>query len=168
MGDVKNLSGREGIEKLQELVKKARVCMFCTKVNEMPFETRPMSIQDVDEEGNIWFFSGESSNKNLQIEEDNHVQLVYSNKGDNEFLTVYGIAEIIKDTAKAEELWEPIVKAWFKDGVDDPNLTIIKVKPQDVYYWDTQHGKVTAMVKIAIAAMSNKVMDDGVEGKLKV
>lgn len=168
MGDLKNLSGREGVEKLQELVKKARVCMFCTKVNDMPFETRPMSMQDVDDEGNIWFFSGESSNKNLQIEEENHVQLVYSNKGDYEFLTVYGTAEIIKDKAKAEELWEPIVKAWFKDGVDDPDLTIIKVIPKDVYYWDTQHGRVTSMVKIAIATMTNKVMDDGVEGKLKV
>lgn len=168
MGEVKDLSGKAAIEKLQELVKSARVCMFCTAVAELPFATRPMSTQDVDEAGNIWFFSDKDSNKNMEIKQDDAVQLIYSNSGSAEFLSIYGHADIITDKKKAEELWQPIAKAWFKDGVDDPSLTILRIRPAEVRYWDTQHGKLVSLLKIAAATVSNKVMDDGVEGKLKV
>jgi general stress protein 26 len=168
MRDIKNLSGPEGIEKIKDLALDVKVCMFCTKASELPFETRPMSTQDVDDKGNIWFLSCDDSSKIDDIKQDDAVQLVYSNLGAATFLTVYGRADVFKDKKKAEELWSPIAKAWVKGGADDPNLVIIRVRPETGYYWNNKHGKVVAMFKIAASLVSDKTMDDGIEGRLKV
>ncbi len=61
-----------------------------------------------------------------------------------------------------------MAKAWFKDGKDDPKVTVIRVSPEESYYWDTQNGRMISLLKIAVAAVTGKEMDGGVEGKLKV
>ena len=59
-----------------------------------------------------------------------------------------GRASLSRDKVKIEELWKPIVKTWFTEGVDDPRITVIKVAPTGGYYWDTKHGNAVAGVKI--------------------
>ena len=79
MENNKNLSANEGLEKLKELVKAINICLFSTNLQKNDGATfRPMSAQQVDEDGNIWFFSGLDSDKNLEINKDNVVQLVFS------------------------------------------------------------------------------------------
>jgi general stress protein 26 len=166
MGNVKDLHQKEAIEKLKEIVEAANTCLFTTKLEQVPLQTRPMSTQEVDNEGCLWFFSDEESHKNMEINQDDRVQLFYANPKGYEFLSIYGEAEILTDRAKIEELWSPMVKTWFQEGKDDPNLSIIKVTPLDAYYWDTKHNKMVSLLKIAASLVSGKTMDDGVEGKL--
>ncbi len=61
-----------------------------------------------------------------------------------------------------------MVKTWFQEGKDDSSLTIIKVVPQDAYYWDTKNNKLVSLIKIMASVATGKTMDDGVEGKLSV
>ncbi|MCW3104822.1 MAG: ral stress protein [Bacteroidetes bacterium] len=168
MGNVKHLAYGEAIEKMKKLAEDINICMFCTG-SKLPFETRPMATQQVDSDGNFWFLSDSSSDKNMEIKEGTDVQLIYAKPGDSHFMSVAGKAIVLKDKPVIEGLWTPMAKAWFKGGVDDPNLTAICVKPEDAYYWDTENGKMVSLVKIAVAAMSNKETDDGgVEGKMKI
>lgn len=164
----KNLASKEGIDKLRELVKSADICMFATNLGGQPISARPMSTQNADDEGALWFFSQASSNKNAEIAIDNRVQLFYSNIGSSEYLSVSGNATILKDEQKAKELWTVWVKTWFTEGPDDPELTIIKVEPEEVYYWDTKHHKMVSMLKIMAGAISGKTMDDSVEGRIEL
>lgn len=168
MGNIENLSFKEATEKIKKLVDAADICMFTTALTELPLSTRPMSTQKADSEGNLWFFSEKESDKNEHIEVDNRVQLFYANKSTYEFLSVYGTAEISTDKQKIEELWTPMVKTWFQEGKDDPSLTVIKVVPQDAYYWDTKNNKLVSLIKIIASVATGKTMDDGVEGKLSV
>ncbi len=168
MSEVKDLSGNEGLQKMKELVKEIDFCMFCTNLDEQPFSTRPMSTRDVDDQGNIWFFSKADSNKNLEIKQDDKVQLLYAKPGNSEFISIYGEADIIKDRKKAEELWSAWAKTWFNEGVDDPELTIIRVRPEEVRYWDTKHNKMVSLLKIVAGAISGKESDDGVEGNIRL
>lgn len=47
-----DLFGQEGLTKIKELVKKAGTCLFCTAIKSgQPFATRPMSVQQIDDEG---------------------------------------------------------------------------------------------------------------------
>jgi general stress protein 26 len=163
-----NLWNDEAIEKLKELATKEITCLFTTNLGELPLTARPMATQQVDDQGNLWFLSRDDSDKNSEIQGDNRVQLFYSNKGNAEFLSVYGRASISKDRQKIEELWTPIAKAWFEDGKDDTAISVIKVIPEDVYYWDTKYNKVITLMKIAASAVTGKNMDDGLEGKLNV
>jgi general stress protein 26 len=168
MGDTKNLANTEAIEKLKQLAEDADICHFVTNLKSLPLQSRPMSTQEVDDEGNIWFMSRNTSDKNIDIAMDHHVQLFYSKNTSSEYLSVYGTAEISTDKAKIKELWQPINKAWFTEGEDDPSITLIKVAPLDAYYWDTKDNKFVSLLKIAASALIGREMDGGIEGTLKV
>ena len=165
---IENLTHAPAIEKIRELAKSARICMFGTLPDEFPLSVRPMAVQDVDDAGNIFFLSARSSFKNQHIAQDPRVQLVFSNSGDSEYLSIVGRATVSDDRAMREKYWTPIAKAWIHEGVDDPELTIIKVAVTSGYYWDTEHGKAIALMKIAVSALTGKTMDDSVEGKVRV
>lgn len=167
MGDIKNLEGKEAIEKIKEMANEIKSCLFCTNINAGKFDTRPMSTQDVDDEGNIWFLSDKNSDKNRDIQNDPNVQLLYTNSSNFNFMSVCGKAEAFYDREKIEQLWEPVAKAWMQGGKDDPNLSVIKLAPDGGYYWDNKHNKLVAMAKIAAALVSGKTMDDGIEGSLR-
>jgi general stress protein 26 len=168
MGEIKNLDRQEGIKKIKQIADEASICMMCTNLGKVPFETRPMGHQEIDEDGNMWFFSGMESYKNEEIMNDHRVQLIYSCPEKAHFMSVYGHAKIIKDREKTDELWNVFVKTWFQEGKDDPSLTLIKFQPEDAYYWDTKHGKIVSLVKIAVSAVIGKTMDDGVEGNISI
>lgn len=164
----KNLVDREAIEKMQELVDHESICLFTTGLSHVPLRTRPMAVQKVCDQGNFWFLSGSDSDKNAEIVSDPRVQLFFLNTGKYEFLSVYGRATISRDRAKIEELWSDIAKAWFEEGKDDPRITVIKVAPEEGYYWDTKSGKLVSMLKIAASAVLGKTLEEGVEGTIEV
>ena len=164
-----NLTNQEAEKKIKELSEKARICMFCTELDRLPVNSRPMSLQETDESGNLWFISSETSNKNFEIKEDNRVQLYFMNNSDSEYLSVYGNAHIYKDKATIEDKWSPMANAWF-DGKDDPNVSIIRVEPKETYYWETKAGKLVSLLSFATAAITGNKTDnsDGVEGTAKI
>lgn len=127
-----------------------------------------MSVLDVDDLGNLWFFSNKHSNKDHEIKQDAKVQLLFGDNDTSTYMTVYGKADVFYDRYKVEELWAPIAKTWFTEGKTDPDLEIIKVTPEDAYYWDTKNGKMVSLMKIIAGAISGKTMDDGIEGRMEV
>jgi len=167
--NTENLEGSPAITKLKELVEKTSTCFFCSNIKTgIPFSTRPMSVQKIDEEGNLWFLSSDDSHKNMEINKDPFVQLLFQGSAHSDFLNVYGIASANKDKEKIKELWEPIIKTWFTKGIDDPRITVIKVEPSEAYYWDNKHGNLVAFLKMAVGAAIGKTLDDSIEGKLEV
>ncbi|WP_338769808.1 pyridoxamine 5'-phosphate oxidase family protein [Bernardetia sp. ABR2-2B] len=168
MSEVKNLIAKEAIDKMKEVVKDQRICMFATQLAKAPFSVCPMTAQEVSDDGHILFLSAADSDHNEKILLDPRVQLTFSNVSNSEFLSVYGKATISKNKEKIDKIWDPLAKAWFPNGKDDVNLTIIEVFPEDAYYWDTKDGKVVSMLKIVASAMTGEQMDGGIEGHLKV
>jgi len=164
-----NLQGSEAVNKIKKLVDKASTCFFCTAIEgNKPFQTRPMSVQDVDDEGNLWFLSASDSHLNQEIETDNKVQLLFQGSAHAGFLELNGEATISKDKEKIKEFWGPLLKTWFTEGIDDPRITVIKVETYDGYYWDNKHGNAVALVKMAVGAMIGQTLDDSIEGKLNI
>ena len=164
-----DLLREEAVKKIKELTDKAKTCFFCTHPDDGSAMTvRPMSVQQVDDQGNFWFLSADDSHKNQEVSIDNKVHLLFQGSAHSDFLSVYGRATISRDKKKIKELWEPIVKTWFTEGVDDPRITVIKVEPEQGYYWDTKHGRAVAGVKMLIGAAIGKTLDDSVEGHLKL
>lgn len=163
-----NLFNAEAIKKLKELSEKARTCMFITNLEDKsPTNSRPMGLQECDTEGNLWFISSKESYKNFQIENDNAVQLYFMNNNDHEYLSITGKAYIYDDKTTIEDKWSVFANAWF-DGKDDPDVSIIRVTPDDIYYWDTKFGKFISMLHFVSAIISGKNTDndDGKEGKI--
>lgn len=157
----------EGVKKLQELIDSINICFFCTDLKAGNGATAtPMSAQKVDEEGNIWFFSGKDSDKNKEINKDLDVQLFFSHPGKSSYLVVNGEASIVTNIEKMKELYSPVIKIWFKDGVDDPNISLIKVVTKNAYYWDTVGGKAINFIKMLASVVTGTNLVDGVEGNI--
>src|SRR6478752_10409111 len=156
-----NLSGAKAIEKMKELVDKAETCFFCTgKRTAGSAGARPMSVQQVDKAGNLWFLSADDSHKNQELERDPNVTLYFQGSAHSDFLTLRGTVSISRDKEKIKQLWEPVVKTWFTEGVDDPRITVIRLASKDGYYWTTKHGKAIAGVKMLIGAAIGTTLDD--------
>lgn len=168
MSNTENLHDEEAIKKIKDFAEDIKVCMFCTKVTDVPFRTRPMSTLDVDDEGNLWFFSSKASDKNDEIKSDETVQLLYAKNSNSHFLTITGNAQVVKDQKKIDELWNPLAKTWFPGGKEDPDLCVVKVTPHEAYYWDTINGKMITLLKMATSAVTGNPSEVGVEGKINV
>lgn len=167
MGNHKDLYSTEAVAKISELAKDIKICMFCTELSVRPIPTRPMSVKDVDDQGNLWFISSAASNKNFEIAEDDDVQLIFAKNSDSHFLSIFGTAVIYRDRAHIEDVWSPVARAWFDEGKNDPDVTVIKVTPAEAYYWDTKNSKMISLVKIAANAITGKPGDDdGIEGSI--
>jgi len=165
----KDLQGTEAGKKIKELAEKNKSCFFCTAITTgQSVRTRPMAVQKVDEEGTFYFLSANDSYKNAEIAKDNRVQLLFQGNAHSDFLTIYGTATINTDKALIKELWEPIVKVWFTEGVDDPRITVIKVDTTEGYYWDNKHGNAVAFAKMMTSLVIGKTLDDSIEGKVVV
>ncbi|GAA0878824.1 pyridoxamine 5'-phosphate oxidase family protein [Algoriphagus jejuensis] len=165
----KDLSGSEAIEKIRSIIDKAGSCFFVTRANfNASHKSRPMSVQKTDEAGNIWFLSAKDSVKNMEISQDTSVSLYFQASSYSDFLELSGRAVVSYDRAKIEELWDPMVKAWFTEGVNDPRISVIQFIPDTGYYWDNKHGNAIAGIKVLISAVSGKTMDDSIEGNLNL
>ena len=169
MNNTKDLSNKEGITKLKNLVEEIMVCLFCTDLKTDDGATcRPMTAIKVCDQGNIWFFSEKSSDKNQAIDADKNVQLFFSHPAKSSYMVVNGEAAIIFDKTKIEELWTPVAKIWFKEGKDDPNISIIKVTPTTAYYWDTEGNRMINFLKMVASVVTGTNLITGKEGAITV
>jgi general stress protein 26 len=163
-----DLQGTAAIDKIKQLVEKAKTGFFCTNVTTGgPDSARPMSVQKVDDAGDLWFMSPSDSHKNREIAADPAVKLYFQGSPHSDFLQLNGRATITTDKETIRELWEPTLKTWFTEGIDDPRITVIRFTPTEGYYWDTKHGPAVAGIKMLIGAAIGKTMDDSIEGTLK-
>lgn len=164
-----NLNAQEAVAKIKELVEEAKTCFFCTHAaSGESTGTRPMSVRKVDDAGNLWFLSSVDSHKNNELAADATVKLYFQGSPHSDFLMLSGKAAVSRDKEKIKELWNPILKTWFTEGVDDPRITVVKVTPIEGYYWNTEHGFAVAGVKMLIGAATGITLDDSIEGTLLV
>ncbi|RFZ84734.1 pyridoxamine 5'-phosphate oxidase [Mucilaginibacter terrenus] len=159
-------SKTESLKYLQDKINEVRTAMLTTYNPEKGFSSRPMGTADVDAEGNIWFFTNEFSAKVSEISVENTVSLTYSDPKNHTYLSIMGEAEIVENKNKMKELWNPFIKAFFPEGLDDPKLALIKIVPTDAEYWDSSSSSMVVLFNMLKAAVTGKRYDEGNHGKI--
>jgi general stress protein 26 len=149
-------------EKLKGLVKDARIGMLTTMTTDGRHVSRPMALQDVEFDGDLWFFTYSDSDLVAQIGANPQVNVSFSDGKQHSWTSVSGTALRTDDPAKAKELWNPLLKAWFPDGLETPNLTLIKVTAETAEYWEAAHSSnVVTLLGYVKAAVTGKTPDAG-------
>jgi general stress protein 26 len=168
----KNLQSNEALEKFKKLIKDINVCMFGTscdaKVHRHHEHSRPMATIEVEDNGTLWFYTDIRSIKVEEVSTQHDVHLLYAHPGKDSYMDVWGRADVVTDKQQIKDKWSPIIKAWFPNGVEDPNIALLKVQPVDCYYWDAETGKMVAFLKMAAAAVTGKRLAEGAEGKINL
>lgn len=155
------------IEKLKSLTEGIDFCMLTT-INGGQLRSRPMSTQEMGEDGELWFFTSDETHKVEEIEADSRVNAAYSKPDDNLYVSVSGRAELVKDREKIEELWNPILKAWFPDGLEDPHLSLLRISVEEAEYWDSPNSKIVQLYGFVKAVVTGKPAGSGDHGKVSL
>lgn len=159
-----NLQDKAALEKLKSLIADTRICMY-TNVEDGQIVSRPMTTLDVDDEGNIWFFTSRTTDLGDTLLPE-PVTLIYSNPAKNSYLSISGDAFVVQDPQKKEELWNPMARAWFPEGKNDPNLVVLKVSTNEGSYWDSTSSKMVLFISFLKAIITEKVQEVGDHGKI--
>jgi len=162
------LSSEDAVKKFKDLVESVNVCMFTTMDDSNNIFSRPMSTVKIDDEGNAWFFTNEYSEKIQEVSRDNSVTLIYAHPGKNVYVSVKGSCTIIVNKKQIQELWNPLLKAWFPLGMDDPKLCLIKVTTEDAHYWNSHSSKMVVYFKMLKAIANKERYEEEDAGKLKL
>lgn len=127
---------QDQVEKIRELLKDFDTALLVTHGNETPFHARPMVIAEVEPNCGLWFFTGRSSAKVREIENDQRVLIVCQDEM-SRYLALHAAAKLIFDRNKASQLWKETYRTWFPGGVQDPDLVLIRAEPVFAEYWET-------------------------------
>lgn len=144
----------EVLETLVELMDGMRTVMFTTVTSDGSMTSRPMTVQEVEPNGDLWFIGSQTSDMVNEIRADDRVNVAFSSS--DEFVSLAGHARITADMEKVRELWDRPTDAWFEDGPDDPDVALVHVDGRSAQYWDTP-GQVATLV----AMLKSSVTDDG-------
>ncbi len=164
-----NLHDEQAIRKLQDMVDSIDIGMLCSKALAADYpHAVPMSRQEVDDEGNIWFLISSESETHQHIQQNKNVSLLYADISSYKFLSINGTAEISQDQSRVEKYWSKMIEAWFEKGKEDPRIRVLKVAPLEAHYWDNKTNKFITFFKVALSAVSDKKLDIGREGDLSL
>lgn len=157
-----HLTGDAGIQKLGDLIKDIRIAMMTTAAPDGSFDSRPMATQTIDADhpfdGSVLFLTRGESGKVQEIANDSHIALLYADPGNAKYVSAKGRATVYRDQAKIDELWNPMYKAWFPEGQQDPSIAILKVTLDEAQFWEASSSKLVRGVKyLAAAATGGKV-----------
>lgn len=154
------LTGAEARARVKELVEDIDFTMLTTHDDEGNLVSRPMSTREMDDAGDIWFFTSDESKKADEVEADRAVNLAYLDAKGMRFVSVAGSARIVHDRARMEALYSPSLDIWFEDGLDTPDIALLRVTPRETEFWEPAHGKLVMAAGMLKALVTRDTPDD--------
>jgi general stress protein 26 len=130
------------LEDISEKMRDIDFTILSTRTEGGQIAARPMSNnRQVEYDGDSFFFTCEDTGTVRDIGSDPNVGLSLQGKAGMLgmkpfFITIEGKAELIKDKGQFEQHWTKDLDMWFKQGIDTPGLTLIKVHAERLHYWD--------------------------------
>jgi general stress protein 26 len=137
------------LEELADKMAGIDIAILTTRMAGGQLAGRPMSNNgDVKYTGESYFFTYEETHTVTDIERDANVGLAYQGsaklfQSSKFYVFVEGKASLIRDKASYQAHWTPELDKWFENGIDSPNIVLIKVQAEQIKFWDgMKHGRV--------------------------
>jgi general stress protein 26 len=160
-------SRAEALQKLREMVKDIDFCMLTTIDENGDPHSRPMSSNgDIDPDGDLWFFTSLSSHKVSEIENMPKVNLSFADPENQRYISITGVAQLVRDRQKIEQLWRPEFRIWFPKGKDDPEVALLRVNLEKGEYWDNPASTIGFALSFVSSLVTGKQPDMGENKKI--
>ncbi len=161
-------SHAEGAKKVAERIKGIRFAMITTTGADGTLRSRPMTTQEQEFDGDLWFFTAKDAPIAQDVRYNAQVNAAYAHPQKDDWVSVSGEASLVDDDAKKRELWNDGLKAWFPDGLEDPELVLLRIRATGAEYWDGA-GRITTLLGMARAAVTGKPATNmGDKGKVEL
>jgi general stress protein 26 len=145
--------------KVADLMKGQRFGMLTTTDPDGTLISRPMALQEVEFDGDLWFFAARDSRKIRHL--DSHAQVNVTVGSGGSWVSLTGTGVVVTDTARKRELWNTVVEAWFPEGPDDDGVVLLKVQADSAEYWDSPGGRLATALSFAKAKLTGERYSGG-------
>ena len=127
--------------KLRKLLKGFRVAMLTTVGPGGSLRSRPMVTARAQEDGDVWFLTKAGTPKIGDVEGDSRVNIGYASEEEGRYVSLSGIASLVRDPQQVLDLWRKRHRKWFPEGKRDPELAAMRVRVDRAEYWDERSGQ---------------------------
>lgn len=132
----------DGVRTVAGLLEGKDVAMLTTRAPDGTLTSRPMALQQVDFDGDLWFVTERTAPLVAHVAADPHVNVTFGDR--TTWVSLTGTARVVEDRARLEELWNPVLDAWFGDGPGSPAIVLLHVDAASAEYWTTGKGGLLA------------------------
>lgn len=157
------------VQKVAELIDGIRFAMVTSRTTSGALVSRPLTVQQTDFDGDLWFFVDAQADLLDQIRAEPRVNAALT--GDGTWVSLSGVARVVEDPARAEELWSPMTAAWFSgEGSSDSDAkdpgpaelgaVLVTIDGDTAEYWEGS-GKVATAVSLVKARLTGSDIDVG-------
>jgi general stress protein 26 len=145
--------------KVAELLQGERFAFLTTTAPDGTLTSRPMTLQEVEFDGDLWFFAERDSRTMSHLVADPQVNVAAGSGGS--WVSLTGLASVVDDAGRKRELWNSAVGAWFPQGPDDASVVLLKVEGRSAEYWDSPGGRLATLISFAKAKATGERIDAG-------
>jgi general stress protein 26 len=156
----------EQTHKVAELIKGERFAFLTTVAPDGTLTSRPMTLQEVEFDGDLWFFAERDSNPVRHVATSPQVNVGTGSGGS--WVSLTGSAVVVEDASKKRELWNSAVEAWFPQGPDDDSVVLLKVEGNSAEYWDSPGGRLATVFSFVKAKANGERIDAGENEKVEL
>ena len=156
------------LKKIGEMISGIHFAMLTTMEPDGSLHSRPMTAQQVEFDGDLWFFTSADSPKVWETDQHRQVNVSFADPSKNRYVSASGTATLVHDQVKIEELWKPVYKTFFPQGKEDPQLALLKISVARVEYWDSASTLIGRAIDFAKAYVKKDPSELGDHAKITV
>jgi len=145
----------EAKERLWKEIAKVRYGMLGLVGEKSGGHFQPMTAFCEPETGQIWFFTRTETDLARAARGPADAMFVVQAKDQHFQACIGGRLEQQYDRARMDKYWNPIVAAWYPDGKDDPQLTMLRLQANDAQVWLSETSPVRFFWEIAKANVTH-------------
>jgi general stress protein 26 len=160
------MTDTENISKVTYIINDSHIGMLTTINEEGALVSRPLAVQDVEEDGDLWFFTGRSTSQVAHVQANPRVNVSFGKR--TEWVSVAGTAEVVTDRAKIHEMWNQTVEAWYPDGPDTPDVCLLRVDSDSAEYWTSPGGTAATVFQWVKSKVTHSRMSVGESGTVEL
>ncbi|SKB72967.1 General stress protein 26 [Arthrobacter sp. 49Tsu3.1M3] len=160
------MSDAESISKVTDIINDSHIGMFTTINEAGALVSRPLAVQEVKDDGDMWFFTSSTTSQVAHIRANPAVNVSFGKR--TEWVSVAGTAEVVTDRQLIHDMWNQVVEAWFPDGPDTPEVVLLHVDSDSAEYWTSPGGTAATVLQWIKSKVTNSRMSVGDSGTVEL
>jgi general stress protein 26 len=152
------------MQRLAERLQGQRVAMLTLRDSRGRLGARPLTPLEMDAQGAVWMLVSKKAvaplfayrpedAARLDALDTQPANLSFSDEPSSLFVSISGRARLVDDMARKVLLWTALARPWFS-GVDDPDLTLLCVQPEEAEVWDGPDSSVVRVLALAASVVA--------------
>jgi general stress protein 26 len=154
-------SNEDLTDRLWSEIGKGRFGMLGLVGHEAGGHFQPMTAFAEPEAAAIYFFTRKSTDLARAVEGGDAAMFIVQAK-DQEFQAcIGGRLAHDHDRIRIQHYWNPVVAAWYPEGKDDPDLTLLRLDVHDAQVWISKGNPLVFSIEIARARITGQEPEVG-------